>query len=255
MKKFFIVVAILLMAGSVLVADAFAADANEGTTREAWAMGKGRAVVSDSSAVLRVWYTGTGTATVGVSDTTALILTENGSGTTVDTSSTSYDTLKEIEAYIDSLDSWEASIGPDGYGSYNPTLLASAQAAAGVNEQAPTYIYQDSSTSKDILVGVPATVGKFNRIKSFTNRVAGTGSLTLSVYDGDTKVWETVVGRTAYNTATSPLTSPNTIDFGTKGIAGGMGKSMVVKASCATTLGDVSAKTADCNVAIEYDQF
>lgn len=250
MKKLLIAVAILLMASSAL-----AADANEGSTRESWAMGKGRAVVSDGSVVLRVWYAGSGNATVGVSDTTTIILTENGTGTSVDTSSASYDTLGEAAAYIDSLESWEASVGPDGYNGYDPYLLPSDQASAGTTEQSPTNIYNDASTAVELSVGVPATVGKFNRIKKLTHRVAGTGVVGIAIYDGDNAVWGTYISSGNYNSATSSHASPNTVDFGAKGISAAQGRSLVAVVSRATTLGDTSNKLTDCNVSIEYDQF
>jgi hypothetical protein len=260
MKKFLVLIAVL----SLIAGTAYAAAVDEGLARQVWAQSKGRSVVSDGSVLFRVWYTGSSTNPgVGVSSNVVLKLYSDvatPTATTINTGSTSYDTIGEVVDYINgSVTDFHAECGPDGYRAFATSyLLAKNIATPGTNETTAASVYSDASTSKYLLCGVNPDSSKFSRIKSFTHRVAGTGAVTVKVWDGDTTVWRQDILEASYISATANGTSPNTVTFtntGDKGITGGLGNPLVVEVYRATTLGDTSAKTSEANVSIVYDQF
>ncbi len=179
--------------------------------------------------------------------------------TSVDTSSTSYDTIGEVVDYINGVDDWHAEVGPDGYRAFATTaLLLANYTAAGTMESNAVSVYNDSSTNKYLLCGVNPEAQKLSRIKKYTHRVAGTGAVTVKVYSGDTVVWRQDILASSYTTATAVGASPNTVTFtdtGDKGISGSENNPLVVEVYRATTFGDTSAKTSEANISIVYDQF
>lgn len=252
MKKLLVLIAVLAIAGT-----AFAADLNDGLTKQVYAQSKGRSVVSDSSVLLQAWYTGTGTGTIGVSGNTSVNLYENGVLTAADVAT--YTTVETLANQIDATANWNAVVGPDAYKSHASTnLLTITTAAAGSTKESPTNVLMDCSTPDELMCGVQATENKINRIKSITHRVPGTGIVTLRVYDENTLVWQKSISADAYTQSASPNASPNTVTFtntGDKGLSGGMGNSLVARVS-RTSIGvtDETGITA-ANLAIVYDQF
>ena len=266
MKKFLVLIAVL----SLVAGTAFAADLNEGQTKQVYAQAKGRSVVSDGSVAFRVWYTGGNSPQIGVS-CDSVNLYENGVLSSV--SFATYPTIQQAVDYINSLSGWDAAVGPDLYGGAImapvagriPLLMTTT--TPGSTKQSPTNVYDDSSTRLRLFAGVEATDGKINRIKQITSKFGvanpAAGIITVLVYDGDTIVWRKDVTATAYNTATDKNASPDTISFVNytdKGIAGSMGKSLVAVVSTNTALatnymGTVAGKAADHNISILYDQF
>lgn len=262
MKKLFIVVAILLLAGSVLVADANAAAMDEGMTRQVWAQTKARAITSDSSVLFRVWYTGNEVnAAVGVSSDSVMLYEDvtTADYTEVNTSNSSYDTVGEIVDYINSLSGWKAEAGPDGYRAFSVagSIITADYEAAPRNEPSAVGIKLDTGTAKHILCGVDPETNKFSRLKEFVSRVGGSGLVTIRIYDGDTNVWTRYVTDTNYNSSTAYGSSASTVTFttaGDKGLSAGMGNNLVVDVA-RTTVGDATDKLPDCAMSIVYDKF
>lgn len=265
-KKLLVIIAVLgLIAGT-----AYAADLNDGLTKQVWAQAKGRSVVSDGSVALRIWYVGSGAGAVSVS-ANSIRLYHNGTETAVNYST--YGTAEKVVEYIDGLGNWEALLGPDArpgtlfFGPTNITLASNA-ATAGTSKTNPSYVYQDSSTIGYLSAGIEPTDGKYNRIKSVTSKFATNptnGIVSLLIYDGDTLVWRKDITATAgvgYNLSTAKDCSPDTVSFvdkTDKGLAGSMGKSLiaVVSGSTAVTLDYpmTTDKLTDHNISIVYDQF
>ena len=79
MKKILVIFAVL----SLIAGTAFAANLNDGLTRQVYAQSKGRSVVSDKSVLFNVWYEGSGTGTIGISSS-SVNLYHSGAVTSVD---------------------------------------------------------------------------------------------------------------------------------------------------------------------------
>ena len=261
MKKILVFMAVL----ALLAGTAYAADLNDGLTRQVWGQSKGRSVVSDGSVAMRVWYTGSANGAINVS-TNSVNLYDDGALTAVDKGT--YGTAEIMVDYISSLATWEAALGPDaipGTVIGGPTNLAVlTNAAAGTSKSSPSYVSLDSGSSRRLSAGIEGTEGKFNRIKSITSKYASAapGTITVLVYDGDNLMWRKDVNTTPYNTATSKDASPDTVTFMNatdKGIAGSLGKSLVAVVSTDTAVVISSPITADKvtdhNISIVYDQF
>lgn len=267
MKKLLAVIAVL----SLIAGTAYAAALDDGLTREVWAQNKSRAVATDGSAAIKIWCLSGGAArpAIGVSSSTSLIIYENvtaRTGHTIDTGSSSYDTVGEVVDFIntnlssDSSVKIYASVGSDARRSSSTRILEAADHInAGTDQDSSTAIAY-LSTNYRLSAGVEGKANKYNRIKSFDAQLPDggvTNGVTYTVYDGNTAVWTKYVPAENLRTVTAIMASPNTVAFpATKGISSTMGNSIMVEAvldggSSNTT----AAEKSQTNISIVYDQF
>ena len=283
MNKLFVLIAVLVL----LTGTAFAANLNDLQTAELVADTTGRYAISDSSVAFRIWHTDASlSAQVGISYNTAanaLIIFYESNAPITDGSSrnmgtdgggriftgvASGDTIGEIVDLInnDSNSDWHAAVGPDAWKSMPSNyLLQAGTASAGTSKINPTYVYVNQTGVNMVTCGIEAQDNTVNRIKSITHGVAGTGSLRVQVYDGNSIIYRKQITRTAYNSgsATTPSSvgaSPDTINFAAltagKGLAGKKGNSLVVAVSGDTTVPATTgaSKIDESVVTITYDQ-
>ena len=255
-KILLVLVSVLLLAGI-----ASASEWNSSFNAELSAQNTGRAVVTDSSVILQIWYTGPveDNASVGVSADTVNLYSDGAAGSTVNTSSTSYDTPGEIVDYINGLDYWKAAVGPDSYRNFSVSgaIIASDNAYVGSTQTDAASIYNDASTSLDQTIGVAADATSRIRLKTISQQLASNSdNITIAVYDGNTKIWQKHVTPAVYNSTTASAASTNTVipTNDDKGLASTKGNSLCV---VVTTDGqwdtDAVAKAND-QLTITYDK-
>lgn len=254
MRKLIIVLALLTLVCSI----SYAIDKDQAITNELAAQWKARSVTSDNSVLFKVWYVGTGAGpSVGVSDNVTMLLYEDCGSTSVGAGT--YTTLQDMVTYVDDLASWEASLGPDGYGAQTSNLLlGAASAAAGGTESAAVNVELDCSTATYMTAGVAAKEGTINRIKSIdTSLASADDNITITLYDGDTAVWTKWISAAAYKSTTAGTASSNTVIFTTgpeKGIAGAVGNEMCVVVDSDGAIDTDATAKAGNRVVVIYDQ-
>lgn len=269
-KKLLVIIAVL----SLLAGTAYAAALDDGLTREVWAQNKGHSVVTDSSAVIKIWALPGGAANpaLGVSGSTALIIYEDvtsGTGHSIDTGSSSYDTVGEVVDFIntnlssDSSIKIYASVGADARRSMGTRTLEAANYIAASSSKETSTAIAYLSTAGKISAGVEGKTNKINRIKSFTCQnpggysATGADGITYTVYDGDTSVWSKYVTGAVLRTVNNTSNSANTVTFpDAKGISASTGNSLMVEAVNETdSAGTSTAERSLTRISIVYDQF
>lgn len=246
----------LLLALFLTVSFGYCADLDSLSVADLAAQPTGRAVVFDEPQLIEIWYTGSSiNPMAGVSSNTSLVLYE--AGTAVDTISTvgSVDTAEEMVSEIEVNSGWKAQLGKDAYKAltFSTVMLAANAAAAPSNSDTAVTIKADTTAAKFMTCGVQGKTSTINRIKQVEENCQGTGIHTLSVYDGDTRIWRKVYNNvTVYNAA-----SPVTVKFADvsqgKGLGGTSGNPLVFKSEWDTTMaGDTAGTEA---ISIIYDQF
>jgi len=247
---------------------AYAAELTQLQTAQLAALGKGRSVVSDGSVILKVWYTGSDNGAVGVSNNSTLMLYSeyiDGTATTIDTSSSSYDTVGEVVDYINnSVDDFSANVGPDGYRALGTTTLLPKSIDTSVRLKTKFEVNDDCSTAGYLTCGVEASSPVTPRIRQFTDKfyITSNGYITKEIYEGDTRVYMNVVSRTNY-ISTGTTASDTTVTFTANGDTGGLSGTknvpLVVKVTpSVNNLADCSGtteKSAAVNISILYDEF
>jgi len=265
MRRIFIALAVLILAVSI-AGIASAAELTQLQTAQLEAVGQARSVVSDGSVIAKIWYTGTGNGAVGVSNNSTLILysdyTQDTAGYTINTASSTYDTVGELVDYINgSCTDFSANVGPDGYRALDTDYLLSDDITKGPTSKAKKSIYLDSSTAGYLTCGVEAKTNITPRIRQYVGSMyAESGLITEQLYDGDTCVWRRDINRASWINASSTLASGNTVTFsstGDNGVAGTKNTPFVLKVTpSANVLGncETSEKTQAVNVSIIYDE-
>ena len=257
-KILLVLVAVLLLANA-----AQAVEFSQIVTADFAAQNKGRSVTSDSSVLINVWYTGTDeNPAVGVSNNTALLLYSDkiaGTATTVNTTSTSYDTVGELVDYINSVDGFNASVGNDAYRAMSSAyMLGENLAAPGDREGSAYTVNLDCSTATFMSCGVLSSVGKTGRIKSFeTSLASNSDNMTISIYEGDTAVYTKYVPAGAYNSTTaygSSISSVKFTDDGSKGLAGTKNTPLCLVIDSDGALDTNAVAKAQNNITIIYDK-
>ena len=264
MKKLYLVlISILLLTGA-----AQAAEYTQAITAELSAQNVGRSRVTDASVILKVWNTTLESPGVGVSDSTSLILYTNRitpTGITIDSAAAALDTVGEVVDYIntnlstDSTVRFYASVGNDAYRDLSTTNLLPANISVPGATKALASTVANAS-SRSLSVGVEDLGGMTPRLKSITSSLplAATGDITISVYDGNTRVWRKYISNSAYNSATANSASANSVTFAEgngKGLSVTKGNALCVEA---TTGVNVRAGTDDLainSISIVYDQY
>ena len=216
-KIFLVLVAILLIAGT-----AQAIEWQSAMVAESAALDKGKAITSDSSVIMRVWYTGTGASpAVGVSAPTVLLYSDvtAATSTTVNTTAT-YTTVGAMVDFINSNAGWHASVGDDAYRAMaSRFLLRKDYASPGDREDNAYTVLLDTSTATFMSCGILASVQNVPRIFDYHTHLESLGSdMTIDIYEGDTSVYHRFIPNAQY-IGTGIGSSSNTVSF-TSGIAG-----------------------------------
>jgi hypothetical protein len=268
MKKILVVLAILiLIAGS-----AYAIDMNQSITNALGAQNSARSVVTDSSAIIKIWSPGgSAHAGIGISSSTSIIVYTDYTlqkGITISTRDTSTDTAGEIVDYInqnlatDSSVLISASIGADSRRSSSAKTLVPADIIDAGQTQAASTAIAYAQTNARISAGVEAKNGKINRLKSFTCQhpagysATGADGVTYTIYDGNTAIWTKYISGDAYRTSSNPANSSNTVTFpDDKGLSATKGNSLMVEcvSDTASAAVNTTAKTLE-RISIVYDQ-
>lgn len=210
-KIFLVLVAILLMTST-----AQAIEWTQAMTAEYAAQDKGRAITSDSSVIMNVWYTGSSsTAAVGVSGlTTMLLYSDVTAATSTTVSAGTYTTIGAMVDYINSLAGWHATVGNDAYRAMvSNFMLRENYRAPGDREDNAYTVNLDCSTATFMSCGVLSSVGKSGRIFDYyTHLASATGNMTIDIYEGDTSVYHRFVPSALYIGVTTG-SSANTVSF------------------------------------------
>lgn len=286
MKKLFLIAVLALITGT-----AFGASLTDLQVSELAAETTGRSFTSGNSVILNIWNTESGIdAKVGVSYNTSGVATSIvfyqagipitgtriASGTTVDTSNKSYDTIGEVVDAInaDTSGYWKASVGRDAYRAMPSANISTrtdmvadsgvtANSVAGESESTAARIMLDESDADFMTCGIAAKDNTINRIKSIKHMVHGTGSMIARIYDGDTVIYRDDAESYAYyNTGNieEAKQSGNTVNFAQytngKGIASSRGKSLVLRVDRATVTNpsNTASEEGELNITITYDQ-
>lgn len=265
MKKILLAfLSFLLLAGVVQ-----AAEMTQAINAEYTAQNTGRSRATDSSVVLKVWGT-EGILSfpgLGVSTSTTIIVYTNyatGAGVSIDTQDASFDTVGEVVDYIntnlasDSTIKMNASVGTDAYRDMPTTSILRANIVA-VGTSRDTAGTVATANSRIMSAGVESNAGVTPRIKSISCQMpvsvgSGATGVTLSVYDGNTRIWRKYTGLSGLYTAGDVSNSANSVVFPGKGLAATKGNSIC---AVATSDGNVLADTSSLainNIAIIYDK-
>lgn len=256
MKKLFVIIAVLaLMAGTV-----YAADLNDGLTRQVYAHSKARAVESDKSEALVIWYNGSGTNPMAVvTSNTSWGVYDSVNGVQALTGSVGTTVQSHVDT-INALAGWHAIVGRD----VTPNSVTSATLIAGAvlvgSNQANGYIvYNDTSTLLSVSAGVLASDSFNNQLNQYTFSIGQTaGRLYVTTWDGNNLMDSRVFTPAILNSATSTGATPNTVVYsttGTKGITSARGSNLVVYAHGTSVMGDASDVPTTTQLSIVYDQF
>jgi hypothetical protein len=252
MKK----ISLLLLALMFTVSVGYCADADSLTVSSLAAQPTGRAVVFDEPQLIEIWYTGSSVnPQLGVSSNTSLLLYEAGAVDTTITTVGSTDTAVEVIAEINAQTGWNARLGKDAYNAltFSTVMLAANAAAVGSNTDTVVRVLADTSAAKFMTCGIQAKDSTVARIKQVEENCQGTGIHTLSVYDGDTRIWRRVYNNVTVYNAASPVTVKFADTNEGKGLGGSVNKPLVYKSEWDTSMAGDSAGTEA--ISIIYDQF
>ena len=264
MKKLIVLVSILFLTGI-----AQAAEWTQALTADLSARNLGRSRVTDTSVVIKIWQGDALTnAGVGVSGNSVLKLYTNTiteAAITINVGNAALDTVGEVVDYIntnfstDSAVEFYASIGPDGYRDMpSHSLLAANISAPGQTKALASDV--TTANSRLLSAGVEAVDGVTPRIKSISAQIPlnpGVGNyITLSVYDGNTRVWRRTTSATANQTSNADSSSPNSVTFPeAKGISATKGSGLVAVATTDANVDTDTIADAINSISIIYDNY
>jgi len=251
-KIFLVLVAVLLIAST-----AQAVEWQQSMTAENAAQPKGRSIVTDSSVVMRVWYTGTSaSAAVGVSPGSVIMLySDIGAGTSTAVSSVTYTTIGSAVDFINNQAGWHASVGNDAYRAMTSVLMLRENwAAPGDRIDNAFTVDLDCSVARFLSCGVLQSVGKLGRIKEFNTHLESLNQdMTIDIYEGDTSVYHKNIVAANYQSSTALGSSQSTVTFSGKGLTGTKNTPLCLVIGTAGTLDATAPARAQDNVSIIYD--